>query len=211
MPPASHAPHGIILALCALAAVTDLRTGQIPNRLVAWGLGLGMAVPVTSALLSAPPGALLIMIGEGLGRALAGLLVTAAVPLALFLMRALGGGDVKLFAAVGALAGPSLGFAIVSHSFFLAVPMAVVIWIRQGRLRAALGTIGRLALSWAPRWARRLAGGHLSLLARRHSTRPELSSLPRPTRAELTRVKFAPAIFLASALVLARVMLISSP
>ena len=193
MTPPPFAAAMSILSLCVLAAVSDLRTGQIPNRLVAWGLGLGVALPVASALFlaplsSAPPWALLGTLGEGLGKALAGLLVTAAVPLALFLMRALGGGDVKLFAAVGALAGPSLGFAIVSHAFFLAVPLAVVIWIKEKRLSAALGSTLQLALRWAPlRWAPQGAR--------------------RVRRAELTRVKFAPAILLAAGWVLLRALL----
>ena len=208
MPSHSFATSGLILSICAVAAVTDVRTGQIPNRLVAWGLGVGMAVPVASALLSAPKGALLSTLGEGLGRALAGLLVTAAVPLALFLMRALGGGDVKLFAAVGALGGPGLGFAIVSHAFFFAVPLAVAIWIRQGRLWAALGTTGRLALSWAPRWVSAFVSERLSPSTGRQGSRRELESIPRPTRAELTRVKFAPAILLAALWVLLRATLI---
>jgi prepilin peptidase CpaA len=183
MTPSFIAAVMCILSLCAIAAVSDLRTGQIPNRLVAWGLGLGAALPVASALFSAPSGALLGSLGEGLGKALAGLLVTATIPLALFLMRALGGGDVKLFAAVGLLAGPSLGFAIVSHAFFLAVPLALVIWIKEKRLSAALGATLRLALRWAPRGA------------------------PRVRRAELTRVKFAPAILLAAGWVLLRAAL----
>jgi Flp pilus assembly protein protease CpaA len=188
--------QGVILVLCGIAAVTDVRTGHIPNRLVAWGVSLGVAMPVTSALFAAPEGALLAALGEGLGRALVGLLVTAAVPLALFLLRALGGGDVKLFAAVGALGGPSLGFAIVSHAFFLAVPLAVSIWLRQGRLRAALGTTGRLALSWAPRWVRQKAGCE-------HTSSTVPGGLPRRVRrAELTRVRFAPAILLAALWVL---------
>jgi prepilin peptidase CpaA len=193
--------QGAILVLCGIAAVTDVRTGQIPNRLVAWGVGLGVAMPVTSALFAAPEGALLVTLGEGLGRALFGLLVTAAVPLALFLLRALGGGDVKLFAAVGALGGPSLGFAIVSHAFFFAVPLAVTIWLRQGRLRAALGTTGRLALSWAPRWVRQEAGCE-------HTSSAVPGGLPRRVRrAELTRVRFAPAILLAALWVLLRSMM----
>jgi prepilin peptidase CpaA len=198
MPPTPFATAALILSLCAIAAVTDLRTGQIPNRLVAWGLGLGVMVPVTTALFAAPDGALLATVGEGMQRALVGLLVTAAVPLALFLMRALGGGDVKLFAAVGALGGPSLGFAIVSHAFFFSVPLAVLIWLRQGRLCAALGTTGRLALSWAPRWARRGA-------RREGPTAPvQTGAQRRVRRAELTPVKFAPAILLAAVWVLLR-------
>lgn len=177
MTPGRLIPSLLTLSLCAIAAVTDVRTGRIPNRLVAWGLGLGAALPVASALVSAPPEGVLVALVRELGAAFAGLLVTAAVPLVLFSMRALGGGDVKLFAAVGALAGPGLGFAIVSHSFFFAVPLALVIWIQEGRLWAALGAVGRLARGAASR-----TGG--------------------VRRSELTRVKFAPAILLAAAWVL---------
>jgi prepilin peptidase CpaA len=186
MTPPTIVASMLILVLCAIAAVSDVRTGRIPNRLVAWGLGLGATLPVLSALLSAPHGALLGVLGEGLGEALAGLIVTAAIPLGLYRMRALGGGDVKLFAAVGSLAGPGLGFAIVSHAFFFAVPLALAIWIKERRLPAALGVTGRLASSWAPRGARRVC------------------------RAELTRVKFAPAILLAAVWVLLRALAATS-
>src|SRR5690606_463596 len=109
MTPGRLIPSLLTLSLCAIAAVTDVRTGRIPNRLVAWGLGLGAALPVASALVAARPEGVLVALVRELGAAFAGLLVTAAVPLVLFSMRALGGGDVKLFAAVGALAGPGLG------------------------------------------------------------------------------------------------------
>lgn len=98
-----------LLALClALAAAFDARQRRIPNVLVAVTLLAGLLLNALGpqpfrqnpGLFSPYPGAL------GLGASLLGALVAFLLFLPLHVLRVLGAGDVKLFAAVGAFSGP---------------------------------------------------------------------------------------------------------
>ena len=79
--------------LLVLAAAADIRTHRIPNWLTLAGLAVGL---VGNGWLGG---------GGGLRESLAGIGV-ASLALALYAVRALGAGDVKLLGAVGALMGP---------------------------------------------------------------------------------------------------------
>jgi prepilin peptidase CpaA len=87
-------------AVTAIAAATDMRARIIPNWLVGVGLLLGFGLNTY-------------MHGwSGLGSALLGFSLALGFYIPLYLLRAMGGGDVKLMAAVGALAGPKDWFTI---------------------------------------------------------------------------------------------------
>jgi prepilin peptidase CpaA len=127
------------LFVCLVAAVTDVKTGRIPNQLT---------LPV---LALAPPAhvALALYAGATLGAALwqgalslAGVLLCAVVPLLMWRFNAIGGGDVKLFAALGALALPSLGFEAQLYVLLAASLLAPVKLVYEGKLLGALGNIG---------------------------------------------------------------------
>src|SRR6188768_1300094 len=85
--------------LTAIAAVYDLRTGHIPNWLT---FGSLLAAVFAQAIVGAIDGG-----GAGLGNSVAdavlGIIVCSAVPAIVFFRGGMGGGDVKLFAALGAL------------------------------------------------------------------------------------------------------------
>ena len=89
-------PAGVLFSLLlAVACVTDLRSRRIPNALVlALGLtGLGFALVANPA-------------GPGAVRALEGAATGLAIWLPFWLLRKIGAGDVKLFAAAGLWLGP---------------------------------------------------------------------------------------------------------
>ncbi len=97
----------VFSALLILAAVSDMRTRRIPNRLVL----VILAVGILSSLLT--------WSGlQGLTRALAGVGVGFAIWLPFWFLRWLGAGDVKLIAAAGAWIG---GWGAVEASVYAAL------------------------------------------------------------------------------------------
>jgi prepilin peptidase CpaA len=126
----------IVLATLAvgagIAAVIDLRTRRVPNPLTA-----------TLALLGVAFGALGIG-GLTVGASLAGLVIGLALMLPGHLFGATGAGDVKLFAAAGALIGP---VPIAIAFFYTALAgglLALVVAFRRQRLQRTLGGAARL-------------------------------------------------------------------
>lgn len=126
----------ILLALLVPAAFMDMRSHRIPNYLtypaMLAGLVLGLAAGGT----------------YGLGIHFAGLLA-GGIPLYLmFLGGSLGGGDVKLMAAVGAIVGfPSALNALIA-SILVGGLCAALILIWQGRLP------GMVRYCWQSLWHR---------------------------------------------------------
>lgn len=106
-------PSLLALVTVLTLAVTDLRTGKMPNFITLGSLGAAFGV---RWLVEERDGALAALIGT---------LVVVAVPLCLFLFtrgRAIGGGDVKALAALGAWLGPTAGLEAEMLGFiFLAL------------------------------------------------------------------------------------------
>lgn len=129
----------LVLSATALAALIDARGGTIPNRLT---LPLLAAAPLAHGLLDGP-GALL--------SSLLGLLACGSIPLLLFTLQGMGGGDVKLLAALGAMAGPATGMQLQCAGFLVAGAFAVVHLIARGGLLAGLGRSLRLLVGRGPK------------------------------------------------------------
>jgi prepilin peptidase CpaA len=108
-------PQFFVLCFAVAAAISDRRTGLIPNRLILAGLGAVVAAVLT---LAAARGGL-----HAVGSALLvcgfGLLACGLPPLAIYMFRALGGGDVKLLAMCGAGLGPVIGLEAELYAFTL--------------------------------------------------------------------------------------------
>lgn len=94
-------PLWIALLVTVLAAVCDVRERRIPNWLTVGTLASGLA------LRAALEGS------GGLALAVVGVFAAGFPALVLFRLRAMGGGDVKLLAACGALLGPSTGLELL--------------------------------------------------------------------------------------------------
>jgi Flp pilus assembly protein protease CpaA len=87
---------GLLLAVTAVGAVWDVRSGRVPNTLTYTAILAGL---VLNTVIRKPA-------GLGAGPAALGMLVAAGPLLLVYLAGGLGGGDVKLMAAVGAFLGP---------------------------------------------------------------------------------------------------------
>jgi prepilin peptidase CpaA len=122
-----------LLLLVSIAAVNDLTTRRIPNRLLLAGLAGALALH----MLSATPGASLLAALGGMG-------VGLAVFLPFYLLRGMAAGDVKMMAVVGAFTGPEEAFKVAVLTWCLGGLMALVLVILSGRLRLALGNLGRM-------------------------------------------------------------------
>ncbi len=125
------------IAAASTAALTDLRQGLIPNRLT---LPLLAAAPLVHLLRGGP---------AALGTSLLGALLCGMVPLLLFVRGGLGGGDLKLFVALGALLGFELGLQIELTSLFLLTFYACARLAWQGALlRTLRRAFGLLIAPW---------------------------------------------------------------
>jgi prepilin peptidase CpaA len=132
-----------VLLVSGIAAVHDARSGHIPNWLVGLGVVLGAGGSIAALALIDGLEAL-----ARTGSAALGFLTCGAVPLLLFRLKALGGGDVKLLATVGAQLGPLLGLELS----FAAFVVAAVYWpLRSVGVRLPQrASSERLAIAFAP-------------------------------------------------------------
>jgi prepilin peptidase CpaA len=169
-----------VLSFTAWAAWCDLRTGHIPNHVTLGALGLGGALALATACWgeAAPRSLTATYVLLALARSAFGMLTAALVPYLLFLRNGMGGGDVKLLAAVGASLGPVLGLEMELYAFVAMLAFACLRLACAGQLWRSLGN--SLAL----------LAGPLSPSARERAVAPDLSS----------SFKFAPAVFAAAAL-----------
>jgi prepilin peptidase CpaA len=135
----------VAAAMLAAAVWHDVRYRRIPNAAVLGGTLAGFA-------LAGVPG------GIGVVSALGGMAAGFAVLLPLYLMRVTGAGDVKLMAAMGALAGWPAIVGIVLASFIaggvLSLALALRLRVLPGVLRnlrtAAVVTVTELASGRLP-------------------------------------------------------------
>lgn len=133
---------GVAVALAA--AVTDWRTGHIPNWLTFPPM---LAAPLLHGLASGVEGLTLSILGIG---------VCGLVPFIVFKLGGMAGGDVKLLAALGAVLGPFVGIEAQFISFIVAAIFALGRLAWEGKLLRTLGNTGRLAVNpFLPRKKRR--------------------------------------------------------
>lgn len=143
------ATHGrgaglFIRALCLgtllLAAGFDAATGRIPNPLTYTAVLLGLSINSLAMLLKAiaPRLADHWLGSAGPTQALVGLLVFGGVGLVCKLLSGMGGGDMKLLAAVGALLGLSRGSDVLGCALVVAVIYSILNLLIAGRLNATV-------------------------------------------------------------------------
>jgi prepilin peptidase CpaA len=137
-------PAAALAGLLTAAVWHDVRTRRIPNRLVLGGAVAGLAfqalLPAGAGLFAAPFGAL------GLLDGLAGLGLGLALLLPMYMLGAMGAGDVKLMAMCGAFLGPRdvLGAALLTLIAGGVLGLAVA--LGSGRLGQVLSNLRQLLL-----------------------------------------------------------------
>lgn len=120
-----------LLAMVAMAAaITDLRNRRIPNWVTFPSFALGL---ILNAALHG---------WIGLGSATAGAGLAILIYLPLFLIRAVGAGDLKLMAAMGAIAGPRDWMALFLFTALAGGVLALAVTLVKGRLRRTLRNTG---------------------------------------------------------------------
>lgn len=129
----SRAVVSALLAITGAAAVTDSRTGRIPNWLTVPAIVGGASL----AWVRGSP--------VSLFDSASGVLACAVVPVLLFSRGAMGGGDAKLFAALGAALGPSSGLGVQVVAYVAAAAYVLVAAVRHGRLGRTLASALRLS------------------------------------------------------------------
>lgn len=128
----------IVLSLLLAGAVWhDVRSRRIPNVLVLVGLVLAFALqavlPEGDGLFLAPFGSI------GLLWSLAGVATGLALLLPMYALRALGAGDVKLLAMIGAFVGPGATIGIAACTLLAGGMLALVVSLYLGTLKRMLG------------------------------------------------------------------------
>lgn len=122
----------LLLALVTVAAIYDLRYRRIPNWLTLSGVLSGLGVNVFLAD----------QWWQGLKFSLLGLAAGFALYFALYAIRAMGAGDVKLMAATGAIVGWQNWFGIFIVTALLGGVLAVVFSILKKRLGTTFWNVG---------------------------------------------------------------------
>lgn len=126
----------VMSALLLAAAYNDHRHRRIPNALVFPGALLGLLLnfmlPEGNGFASTLPGA------SGIGHALIGMAIGLAIFLPFHLVRAMGAGDVKLMAMVGAFLGPNGAIEGAVFVFIAGGVLSIAFLLHQRALRSGL-------------------------------------------------------------------------
>jgi prepilin peptidase CpaA len=117
------------LSIAVVAAICDLRSRRIPNILT---FGAALAALAYHLVTGGP---------RGLGLAAAGWFVGAIIFLIPFALRGLGGGDLKLLAALGAWIGPADALWLALYTGVAGGVMAIVVAVFHGYLQRALQNV----------------------------------------------------------------------
>jgi prepilin peptidase CpaA len=118
----------VLTMLVAIAAGFDVRLRRIPNWLVLTGMVSSLSIQMLSG-------------GANFSTWGFGLLVGFGLFLPLYMVRAMGAGDVKLMAMVGSFVGPLSAFAVVLTTLVAGGILATAAAIGNGALRRTLENV----------------------------------------------------------------------
>lgn len=129
-------PEIVALAVSGAACVTDLRSRRIPNALT---FGSAAAAVIYHLFAGGTSGLLHAVFGWAAG---------VAVFFVPFALGGMGGGDIKLLAALGAWLGPTAALWLALYTGVAGGVMAVVVAMAHGYLGEALRNVGLLLTHW---------------------------------------------------------------
>jgi prepilin peptidase CpaA len=124
------------VSLAGAACLIDLKSARIPNKLTFAAAGLAILFHAF-----APQ-------GQGVGAAIAGLVVGLTIFLPVFALGAMGAGDVKLMAALGAWLGWHPAIYVALYGAVAGGVLAVLVASLQGFLRQTLRNLKSLLAYW---------------------------------------------------------------
>jgi prepilin peptidase CpaA len=124
-------------SLALAAGIVDARSGRIPNGLTFFGMFLGLAWATWH-------GGYTSLATSACGLVLCGGML--ALPFFLTRGEAMGGGDVKCWAALGSLLGPGLGLSALLAALSILAFLGLCREAYRGRLAQLLGSLVRVAL-----------------------------------------------------------------
>jgi prepilin peptidase CpaA len=128
--------HGVAVAVAAVGCVIDLRTRRIPNALTFSAAAAALAYRAAAGGVDA------------LAAGAAGWLIGALVFFLPFLLGGLGGGDVKLLAALGAWVGPADVLWLALYSGAAGGVLAFATALVHGYARQAFRNVWLLLCHW---------------------------------------------------------------
>lgn len=124
----------VVLVLLTLAAWWDVTSYRIPNLLILVGLIIGMVLSMRHGGMPA----LLV--------AIQGLFVGLVALLPMYLLRAMGAGDVKLMGLVGVFLGPLHVLGATLSILLVGGVLALVFAIHGNKLHSVLGSVREIVL-----------------------------------------------------------------
>ena len=126
----AHALDIGLVSVLAVCVVTDVRRGRIPNAITYPVMAFGLTVAASGPL--------------GFRAAVEGLMAGAAVMYVGFALGAIGAGNIKLMAAVGALKGPSFVVTALFCSVLLGGVWAGLVLVCSGQARGVLSDVAKV-------------------------------------------------------------------
>lgn len=130
----------LLVPLAAIIAYFDVRYRRIPNAFVLATLVSGLAMHAIFGGLA------------GVATSLAGCLLAFSLMLALHVFGAMGAGDVKLFAAIGAVTGASLVLPTFLVVILTGGLLAIVSMVRGGMVKATMFRVMQIFVGLLPGW-----------------------------------------------------------
>ncbi len=133
-----HVLDGLLLVVLGVAVYTDLTAGKVYNWCTLPAIGLGLLINYVAGAGVPAQGPVQRVLGAPLLSSLAGLALGLGIFGTAYLLHVLGGGDVKLMAAVGAIQGWRFLLSTAVFTACIGALMGVAVLVWRGRLLQGL-------------------------------------------------------------------------